>query len=127
MALEQHSHKRGDMHKLSNLHHFHLASYILAPAIQTLVGGGENTQLFCLTILSLQWPFVRFLGIQEPASVLFSIFNAVGHILGWRMFQSAVSKTDYEMHLVWKINLAVRQPIYLSILFVLFFSNHNKS
>lgn len=54
-----------------------------------------------------KWPFVRFLGIQEPASVLFSIFNAVGHILGWRMFQSAVSKTDYEMHLVWKINLAV--------------------
>lgn len=54
-----------------------------------------------------KWPFVRFLGIQEPASVLFSIFNGVGHIFGWRMLRSAVPNTDYSMFLVWKMNLVV--------------------
>ena len=55
-----------------------------------------------------QWPFVRFLGIQEPASVLFSIFNAIGHILGWRRLRSCVPSTDYDMHWVWKIYFVVR-------------------
>lgn len=54
-----------------------------------------------------KWPFVRFLGIQEPASVLFSIFNAIGHLLGWRMFKSSVPNTDYSMYPVWKANLVV--------------------
>ena len=27
-----------------------------------------------------KWPFIRFLGIQEPASAAFSIFNLVPHI-----------------------------------------------
>uniref|UniRef100_A0A7S0E205 Post-GPI attachment to proteins factor 3 n=1 Tax=Hanusia phi TaxID=3032 RepID=A0A7S0E205_9CRYP len=29
-----------------------------------------------------KWPHTRFLGIQEPASALFSLFNAVSHVLG---------------------------------------------
>lgn len=29
-----------------------------------------------------KWPFIRFLGIQEPASVLFSILNLLGHLKG---------------------------------------------
>lgn len=54
-----------------------------------------------------KWPFIRFLGIQEPASVLFSIFNGIGHILGWRMLRSTVPNTDYNMYTVWKVNLVV--------------------
>ncbi|XP_074622399.1 post-GPI attachment to proteins factor 3-like isoform X1 [Acropora palmata] len=54
-----------------------------------------------------KWPFVRFLGIQEPASVFFSIFNAVGHILGWRRLRSCVPSTDYDMHWVWKIYFVI--------------------
>ncbi|XP_068716395.1 post-GPI attachment to proteins factor 3-like isoform X1 [Montipora foliosa] len=54
-----------------------------------------------------KWPFVRFLGIQEPASVLFSIFNAAGHILGWRMLRSRVPSTNYDMYLVWKIGVVI--------------------
>lgn len=64
--------------------------------------------MLILIWIIFQWPFVRFLGIQEPASVLFSIFNAVGHILGWRRLRSCVPSTDYDMHLVWKINFVVR-------------------
>lgn len=62
--------------------------------------------VFCLCLF--QWPFIRFLGIQEPASVLFSIFNGIGHILGWRMFRLIVPNTDYNMYSVWKVNLVVR-------------------
>lgn len=32
------------------------------------------------SLLSLQWPFIRFLGIQEPASALFSLLNGLPHI-----------------------------------------------
>ncbi|XP_078376168.1 GPI-specific phospholipase A2-like PGAP3 isoform X2 [Oculina patagonica] len=54
-----------------------------------------------------KWPFVRFLGIQEPASVLFSIFNGVGHIAGWKMLKSTVPNTDYNMYPVWKVNVVI--------------------
>jgi post-GPI attachment to proteins factor 3 len=29
-----------------------------------------------------KWPFIRLLGMQEPASVLFSIFNLLAHVQG---------------------------------------------
>ena len=74
--------------------------------------------------LSVQWPFVRFLGIQEPASVLFSIFNGVGHILGWRMFKSTVPNTDYNMYSIWKVNLLVR--LQLSNSYLLLYLNNYK-
>ncbi|EKX31633.1 hypothetical protein GUITHDRAFT_82927 [Guillardia theta CCMP2712] len=32
-----------------------------------------------------KWPHTRFLGMQEPASVLFSFFNAVSHVLGFKL------------------------------------------
>ncbi|KAJ1569451.1 hypothetical protein HK405_004614 [Cladochytrium tenue] len=31
-----------------------------------------------------KWPFVRFLGMQEPASVLFSVLNGLAHYTGYR-------------------------------------------
>jgi len=39
-----------------------------------------------------KWPFVRFLGIQEPASTIFSLGNLAAHVIGWRKFSLAVSK-----------------------------------
>lgn len=37
-----------------------------------------------------KWPFIRFLGIQEPASAFFSIANLVAHIHQIRRFRSRV-------------------------------------
>lgn len=41
-----------------------------------------------------KWPFVRFLGIQEPASVIFSILNLATHLYGFSIFYQRVPK-DY--------------------------------
>lgn len=49
-----------------------------------------------------KWPFVRFFGIQEPASVFFSLLNLIAH---WRMirkFRSEV-RNDSPMYYVWHI------------------------
>ncbi|KAI8999119.1 Per1-domain-containing protein [Trametes punicea] len=37
-----------------------------------------------------KWPFWRFAGMQEPASVLFSLFNLMAHAAGARKLQSRV-------------------------------------
>lgn len=53
-----------------------------------------------------KWPFVRFFGIQEPASVFFSFLNLIAH---WRMirkFRSEV-RNDSPMYYVWHIFSAV--------------------
>ncbi|XP_071108771.1 post-GPI attachment to proteins factor 3-like [Haliotis cracherodii] len=46
-----------------------------------------------------KWPFVRVLGVQEPASTLFSILNALSH-LGLIWFRSKVSKSC-PLYYVW--------------------------
>ncbi|XP_067649317.1 post-GPI attachment to proteins factor 3-like [Haliotis asinina] len=46
-----------------------------------------------------KWPFVRILGIQEPASTLFSILNGLSH-LGLVRFRSQVSKST-PLYYVW--------------------------
>ncbi len=43
-----------------------------------------------------KWPFWRFAGMQEPASVLFSIFNFAAHAYGARKIQERVSR-DHPM------------------------------
>lgn len=40
-----------------------------------------------------QWPFVRVLGLQEPASVVFSLFNLVANLKMLTHFQSKVHKS----------------------------------
>lgn len=40
-----------------------------------------------------KWPFWRFSGIQEPASVLFSILNLLGHIQGLREASRVIPKS----------------------------------
>ena len=47
-----------------------------------------------------KWPFARVLGIQEPASAVFSLFNLVPHLFFLRKFRRAVSPTT-KMYNVW--------------------------
>ncbi|KAJ1835962.1 hypothetical protein IWW55_003980 [Coemansia sp. RSA 2706] len=35
-----------------------------------------------------KWPFIRMLGVQEPASVVFSVLNGLMHIKSWRLVQT---------------------------------------
>ncbi|XP_076461872.1 GPI-specific phospholipase A2-like PGAP3 [Babylonia areolata] len=46
-----------------------------------------------------KWPFIRFFGIQEPASVLFSILNAAGHLSLLSYRRKVASNTP--MYFVW--------------------------
>lgn len=39
-----------------------------------------------------KWPFWRFAGMQEPASVLFSLFNLWAHIQGFKMARAKISQ-----------------------------------
>lgn len=49
-----------------------------------------------------KWPFVRIFGLQEPASVIFSIMNFLAHFHQMRKFQSAVRK-DSPCYRLWHI------------------------
>jgi len=43
-----------------------------------------------------KWPFVRWLGMQEPASVLFSLLNLLMYIVcGWRYFKHVADNRDH--------------------------------
>ncbi|XP_035905914.1 post-GPI attachment to proteins factor 3 [Anopheles stephensi] len=48
-----------------------------------------------------KWPFVRFLGMQEPASVLFSIANFITHYKMLQRFKREV-RTDSPMYGTWR-------------------------
>ena len=54
-----------------------------------------------------KWPFIRIWGIQEPASVVFSILNAVGHVKGWKNYRriKAHSAMDPYIQLAFYVNL----------------------
>ncbi|KAG2139065.1 Per1-like protein [Suillus clintonianus] len=52
-----------------------------------------------------KWPFWRLFGMQEPASVAFSLWNMYYHIQGWRQIRSRVPK-DHPLrsyYLTWAI------------------------
>ena len=50
--------------------------------------------IFAFRLYIFQWPFVRLLGIQEPASVAFSILNLATHLYGFSNLHQKVPK-DY--------------------------------
>lgn len=54
-----------------------------------------------------KWPFKRFFGIQEPASVLFSFLNLIVHWKMLRKFRDDV-RSDSPMYYVWHVFCAVR-------------------
>ena len=41
-----------------------------------------------------KWPFKRFLGLQEPASVLFSILNGLAHYFGYKKMKLLPNSTN---------------------------------
>lgn len=41
-----------------------------------------------------KWPFTRFMGLQEPASVLFSILNGMNHYKGWKAMRRLPSASE---------------------------------
>ncbi|KJE91022.1 post-GPI attachment to protein factor 3 [Capsaspora owczarzaki ATCC 30864] len=47
-----------------------------------------------------KWPFTRFAGMQEPASVLFSILNGMAHIYGARRYAQAIPE-QYAFRRLW--------------------------
>ncbi|KAL2733341.1 post-GPI attachment to proteins factor 3 [Vespula maculifrons] len=47
-----------------------------------------------------KWPFIRIFGCQEPASVLFSIFNFYAHWVLYRKFKRIVN-SKYPMFYIW--------------------------
>ncbi|KAF8764627.1 Post-GPI attachment to proteins factor 3 like protein [Argiope bruennichi] len=48
-----------------------------------------------------KWPFYRFCGIQEPASMIFSLLNGLVHFYMWKKFRSTVPKCPFSS--VWNI------------------------
>ena len=58
--------------------------------------------------LHLQWPFVRFYGIQEPASSLFSVLNGLTVTIGYLRYSSASPAT-------YPSSLAVRCQFWVSL------------
>lgn len=52
-----------------------------------------------------KWPFWRFCGMQEPASVLFSLFNMLAHIQGARQIMRRVPRNHAmrSYYLVWSL------------------------
>lgn len=57
----------------------------------------HTTQIFMSRGLDVpqffgKWPFARIWGMQEPASVLFSIFNLLAHIINLQQFNKTVPK-----------------------------------
>jgi len=77
-----------------------------------------NTPDICHTFVShaifllCQWPFTRFLGIQEPASVVFSIFNFIAHYLMIKQFRREVRRSS-PMYWLWHAYalVSVRFPL----------------
>jgi len=47
-----------------------------------------------------KWPFARLMGVQEPASVLFSIANLLPHVIMLRKLRREVPETA-PMRQVW--------------------------
>lgn len=52
--------------------------------------------------LYFQWPFIKFLGLQEPASVIFSICNLLTHIYLLKKFRAEV-RPDSPCYKLWHI------------------------
>ena len=52
-----------------------------------------------------KWPFWRFAGMQEPASVMFSLFNLWSHFIGYKQVRRKVSASHpmRPFYLLWSI------------------------
>lgn len=52
-----------------------------------------------------KWPFWRFAGMQEPASVLFSLFNFWSHLVGFRRVKRRLPQTHpmRRLYMLWSV------------------------
>jgi hypothetical protein len=52
-----------------------------------------------------KWPFWRFAGIQEPASVMFSLLNFWSHFIGYKQVRRRLSASHpmRPFYLLWSI------------------------
>ncbi|XP_003748563.1 post-GPI attachment to proteins factor 3 [Galendromus occidentalis] len=48
-----------------------------------------------------KWPFVRWFGLQEPASAVFSLLNLLANFYGWSEFNKRISSNN-RFHALWK-------------------------
>nr|SVE74210.1 EOG090X0702 [Daphnia barbata] len=55
------------------------------PTVNWFIEAGIGVQQFYG-----KWPFIRFLGMQEPAAALFSILNLAGHVVMLKKFRKEV-------------------------------------
>ncbi|KAI8585179.1 Per1-like-domain-containing protein [Geranomyces variabilis] len=62
-----------------------------------LAAGGHVQQFYG------KWPFTRFLGVQEPASVVFSILNGYAHYRGYRSLRARIPRW-YAFRTAWLLN-----------------------
>jgi hypothetical protein len=53
-----------------------------------------------------KWPFIRFAGMQEPASVLFSILNIVPHAVGLVKLRATVAQSSH-MYYAWQCHFVI--------------------
>jgi len=70
-----------------------------------------------------KWPFYRFLGIQEPASVLFSFLNLYAHYSGLKRMNK-ITPRSYYLHKIYTFNSLV--GIYSWIASMIFHTRDNK-
>lgn len=53
-----------------------------------------------------KWPFIRFAGMQEPASVLFSLLNAIPNVFGLIKLRRTVPSTT-PMYYAWQFHFVI--------------------
>lgn len=57
--------------------------------------------ILSLTVhFSFQWPFVRYFGVQEPASVLFSLFNLFSCLYMFIKFYRNLTEPE-SLRIIW--------------------------
>lgn len=60
----------------------------------------KNRTIFFFKNVIFQWPFIRVLGVQEPASAAFSIFNFYAHYAMLKRFRKEVPN-DSPLYWLW--------------------------
>jgi len=60
-----------------------------------------------------KWPFKRYLGMQEPASVLFSFLNLFGVLFGWRRYMMSIP-ASYDFYKLIHFQTTVNSIVWLS-------------
>lgn len=88
----------------------HITDFTHLPAAVSLISNNLYYSYKCIILYFVQWPFVRFYGIQEPASSLFSLLNGVTVLIGYLHYSSTAS-SNYHASSAVKWQFGVTQNI----------------